>query len=202
MMNISANQTAISALRSCLPSDNIVIQSESSLLSSVSDAFVCTAALSLATYLYVAKFRNNSQLGQIARRTTASSESPAPPAAAIDEDQVRAIALASSAATAELSNALLKQLQAGLQSNNREIELLKGKILEVAQTAKSDCRNLQGRLNRGGDVRRELEKLKEATGRLWQCVYQLCEDLHLNAIDRKLRDAKIGFGTYADLQTL
>ncbi|KAK9430373.1 hypothetical protein V1505DRAFT_371541 [Lipomyces doorenjongii] len=186
MMNNSANQTAISALRSCLPSENIVIQSENSLLSSVSDAFLCTAALSLATYLYITKFRN-SPPGQITNSTSTSSESlaPAVPFAqpAIDEDQVRAIALASSAATAELSNALLKQLQAGLQSNNREIELLKGKILEVAQTAKSDCRNLQGRLNRGGDVRRELEKLKEATGRLWQCVYQLCEDLHLNGVD-------------------
>ncbi|KAK9331850.1 hypothetical protein V1520DRAFT_336845 [Lipomyces starkeyi] len=186
MMNNSANQTAISALRSCLPPENIVIQSENSLLSSVSDAFLCTAALSLATYLYITKFRN-SKPDQITNSTTTCSESPAPavPFAqpTIDEDQVRAIALASSAATAELSNALLKQLQAGLQSNNREIELLKGKILEVAQTAKSDCRNLQGRLNRGGDVRRELEKLKEATGRLWQCVYQLCEDLHLNGVD-------------------
>ncbi|KAK9463720.1 uncharacterized protein V1516DRAFT_683258 [Lipomyces oligophaga] len=77
--------------------------------------------------------------------------------------------------TTELSHALLKQLQIGLQSNNREIEMMKEKILEVAQTAKSDSRNLQGRLNRGGDVRRELEKLKESLGRLWQWVYQLTD---------------------------
>ncbi|KAJ8098236.1 hypothetical protein POJ06DRAFT_200679 [Lipomyces tetrasporus] len=188
MIKNSANQTAISALRSCLPSENIVIQSETSLLSSVSDAFLCTGALSLATYLYLTKFRN-SQPGPITTPTVISEPPVSAVAVAqpgIDEDQVRAIALASSAATAELSNALLKQLQAGLQSNNREIELLKGKILEVAQTAKSDCRNLQGRLNRGGDVRRELEKLKEATGRLWQCIYQLCEDLNMNTVDRKL----------------
>ncbi|KAK7204429.1 hypothetical protein BZA70DRAFT_290400 [Myxozyma melibiosi] len=102
-----------------------------------------------------------------------------PPTVLIDEEHVRAIALASSAATAELSNALLRQLQTGLQGNNREIELLKEKILEVAQTAKSDSRNLQGRLNRGGDVRRELEKLREAIGRLWQWVYQLSQDLQL-----------------------
>lgn len=109
---------------------------------------------------------------------------PQRPTALIDEEHVRAIALASSAATAELSNALLRQLQVGLQGNNREIELLKGKIMEVAQTAKSDSRNLQGRLNRGGDVRRELEKLKEATGRLWQWVYQLSQDLQLANFDR------------------
>ncbi|KAK9324539.1 hypothetical protein V1517DRAFT_317310 [Lipomyces orientalis] len=198
MIKNSANQTAISALRSCLPSENIVIQSETSLLSSVSDAFLCTGALSLATYLYLTKFRN-SQPGPIPTPPPAViSEPPAPAVSVaqptIDEDQVRAIALASSAATAELSNALLKQLQAGLQSNNREIELLKGKILEVAQTAKSDCRNLQGRLNRGGDVRRELEKLKEATGRLWQCIYQLCEDLNMTTVDPAQFAAQ--FGSY------
>ncbi|KAK9450019.1 uncharacterized protein V1518DRAFT_242927 [Limtongia smithiae] len=189
MKQTKPDMTQVDSLRSCLPSDNIVLQySEPSkgqhgTWKIVAFEFLQLVLIVGAILLYSRRVSTIPAITTTVDTTTedvpldlpsdASDREVVTVYAPVDEEKVKAIAAASSAATIELSNALLKQLQIGLQANHREIELIKGKILEVAQAAKSDSRNLQGRLNRGGDVRRELEKLKEALGRLWQAFYQI-----------------------------
>ncbi|KAK9476465.1 hypothetical protein V1514DRAFT_336685 [Lipomyces japonicus] len=165
MTNTASNETLASSLHSCFSPTDATSNVSSTTMSVISNSLFYSTLVSAALYLYITKFNHTFRLGNT--KIPKGSD-----LGTLDEDHVRAIALASSAATAELSQALLNQLQQGLSSNSREIEYLKAKIFDVAQNAKSDSRNLQGRLNRGGDVRRELEKLKEALGRLWHCIYQ------------------------------